>query len=110
MFGVEESESDKLKFLKKQQISLKIKLNKYNLTQEKYNEILKSQNETCKICKTYSYHNTNLSIDHCHKTGKVRGLLCRNCNLALGLFNDDIELLKESIKYLESNKILNFQI
>ena len=39
-------------------------------------------------------------IDHCHETGKVRGLLCSKCNIALGNFDDDIETLKRAISYL----------
>ena len=43
-------------------------------------------------------------IDHCHKTGKIRGLLCDTCNRALGLFKDDIQMLKNSVAYLEKYK------
>ena len=42
-----------------------------------------------------------LAVDHCHKTGKIRGLLCTKCNIGLGYFNDDVILLKNSIRYLE---------
>lgn len=41
-----------------------------------------------------------MPIDHCHKTGKIRGILCSRCNTALGGFNDDIKLLDKAINYL----------
>jgi len=40
-------------------------------------------------------------LDHCHKTGRIRGVLCNNCNTGLGKFYDDIELLKTAINYLQ---------
>lgn len=42
----------------------------------------------------------NLNVDHCHKSGKVRGILCANCNKGLGMLNDDINTLHNLIKYL----------
>jgi hypothetical protein len=44
-----------------------------------------------------------LAIDHCHKTGKIRGLLCKNCNQGLGQFKDNIDLLLSAAKYLYEN-------
>jgi hypothetical protein len=44
-----------------------------------------------------------LSIDHCHNTGKVRGLLCDHCNKGLGLFKDNIDYLNKAIEYLKYN-------
>ena len=78
---------------------------KFGMTIEDYNKRLILQNYSCKICRsinTYSKHNV-FHIDHNHQTGKVRGLLCNNCNLALGNFQDNIEILKAAIKYLEEN-------
>lgn len=43
-----------------------------------------------------------LSVDHCHITGNIRGLLCRHCNAGLGLFKDNIELLEKALSYLKS--------
>lgn len=79
---------------------------KYNLTDEEYNNLIKDQKGLCAICNIQlkNYYNTNKSdtmcVDHSHKTGKVRGLLCSNCNKALGLFKDDINSLISAISYL----------
>lgn len=79
---------------------------KYSMTLEDYNQLSEDQNHTCAICYTEetSQRNNFLSVDHDHLTGRVRGLLCNTCNRALGLFNDNIELLNNSIKYLEQNE------
>lgn len=70
---------------------------------------LKSENPVpnsgpCPICKTFTDH---WILDHCHFSDKFRGYICNNCNLALGRFNDDIELLKAAIYYLEQNNTVN---
>ena|ERR1017187_305861 len=77
----------------------------------KYNLMIEAQRNRCAICdkpetRTQNGKTRNLSIDHCHKTGTVRGLLCFKCNLAIGQFGDDIEHLMASIKYLERYKVL----
>lgn len=75
---------------------------RYGITLEEYEVLLESQNFKCKICG--SKENTQgwrLAVDHCHKTGRVRGLLCHNCNRALGLFKDNAENLKKAIWYVE---------
>jgi len=81
---------------------------KYNLDIKEYNELLQKQKLLCAICKqpldlqhTYYVH-----VDHDHKRGKVRGILCRNCNLGLGQFKENIEYLKNAIIYLKENEIL----
>jgi hypothetical protein len=58
----------------------------------------------CKISETEIKHkrNTYFAVDHCHSTGKVRGLLCNNCNCILGFINDKTEHLNNAIKYLEN--------
>ena len=66
-----------------------------------YKEILKNQDFCCKICEKPEYEfSKSLSVDHCHKTGKVRGLLCSSCNKGLGLFSDDELLFNSAIDYL----------
>lgn len=76
----------------------------YNLTLDDYSDMLDKQENKCKICGTTSTRNKAykfLPVDHCHKTGKVRGLLCDYCNVGLGRFEDDIDRLKKAIVYLE---------
>jgi hypothetical protein len=80
---------------------------RYGITLEVYNKMLLDQDYKCAICKiseTEIKHkrNTYFAVDHCHKTGKVRGLLCNNCNCILGFINDDTEHLNNAIKYLEN--------
>jgi len=85
---------------------------RYNLSLKDYQSLLKSQNGVCAICgraetRKNRYGGTcQLHIDHDHKTKKVRGLLCSKCNAGLGLFNDDIKLLKRAIKYLLLTKTM----
>ena len=80
---------------------------KYGMSQEKYYQLLEEQNNGCKICgTTEAKHRSsnNLLVDHCHVTGKYRGLLCNRCNTSLGFVNDDIELLENMVKYLKEYK------
>lgn len=72
------------------------------LTVEQYNEMLFKQNNKCKICNKQD--TKKLAVDHCHSTGKVRGLLCFRCNAMLGASNDDINILKQGILYLQEAK------
>lgn len=76
---------------------------KYNITLAKYNQLFENQNFRCAICKTTNPKgkNNKFHVDHDHKTGEVRGLLCHFCNNGLGNFNDSVESLKEAIKYLK---------
>jgi hypothetical protein len=84
---------------------------KFNITLADYNKLLKNQNNTCAICnkkETRKDYRTNitrsLSIDHNHKTGKIRGLLCSKCNNAIGLFNDNVTILNKAINYLKKGE------
>ena len=74
------------------------------LTRTQYLEILESQNECCAICgKHKSQDIKNLSVDHCHETNIIRGLLCFKCNMGLGYFCDNEEILNRAIYYLNNN-------
>ena len=72
---------------------------KYGITMDDVERLKAEQNFACKICKKPEVNKT-LAIDHDHKTGVVRGLLCGNCNRALGLFQDDLNLLESAKQYL----------
>jgi hypothetical protein len=74
---------------------------KYNLTLEDMAILLDEQENKCKICSIKFNDDIKYNVDHCHSTGKVRGLLCRCCNLGLGFFKDDPKLLIKAIEYLE---------
>lgn len=75
--------------------------NKYGITKEEYIKLHNKQNGCCAICnKPESVLGKSLSLDHCHTTNKIRGLLCTNCNLGIGYLKDSIEYLNNSIRYL----------
>lgn len=76
----------------------------FGLTIEQYDVMLKDQNNCCYICEGKEKTKRSLAVDHCHKTGKVRGLLCTKCNQGIGHLNDNIEYLKKAIEYLEKYK------
>ena len=69
---------------------------KYGITPEEYLEMVAAQDGRCKICQNAD----KLVVDHCHKTGRVRGLLCHGCNVALGFLRDDPERAVRAGSYL----------
>jgi hypothetical protein len=73
---------------------------RYNLTPEDFLKMVEYQQGVCAICKKPPKEGRNLDIDHNHKTGKVRGLLCNNCNRGLGHLQDSKELLHSALVYL----------
>lgn len=76
----------------------------FNITYSEYMSMLKSQNESCLICGTKHTDSKKLVVDHCHITGKVRSLLCSNCNTGIGMFKENKEFLINAIKYIEDNE------
>jgi hypothetical protein len=79
---------------------------KYGVDYKTYKKMLDNQNGCCANSGCNSTEpgapgRTRFYIDHCHKTNKIRGLLCHKCNLALGHVNDDIKKLEGLIKYLK---------
>ena len=74
----------------------------------KYDFLFKKQKGLCKICGKPPKPNTRLSIDHCHKNQVIRGLLCSNCNTALGLFKDNNKNMHRAINYLINNEKLDY--
>lgn len=78
-------------------------LSSYGLTPEDYDKLLASQNGVCAICGAKEALNGyKLYVDHDHATGKVRGLLCHHCNIALGALRDNPTLLRKAAKYIET--------
>lgn len=81
-------------------------LKKYGVSLDWVLKCLERQNYCCAICKTKGFkmretHKSTLNLDHCHETGKVRGLLCHNCNRALGLLQDNPVFLRRAAEYVE---------
>ena len=77
----------------------------FDITPDEYNQMLQNQNGCCAICgKHFSEFDKSLAVDHNHINGENRGLLCFKCNILLGYAEDDIEILQNSIIYLEQWK------
>ena len=81
---------------------------KYGISLSEYRQILDKQDGKCAICKVVAEEDhlkindtiKRLYLDHCHETGKVRGILCAHCNSVLGYAKDNITVLKNAINYL----------
>ncbi len=71
---------------------------KFRLTDKEYNTLIEKSKEGCEVC---SRPLSKVCIDHNHLTGEVRGVLCNNCNTALGLVGDNVDTLSKLIQYLE---------
>jgi len=81
-------------------------LRSYGLTREQYDQLMSDQDGKCAICgNTSSGHSKydRLCIDHCHETAQVRGLLCHLCNAAIGMLQDDPELIEKAADYLRNS-------
>ena len=85
--------------VKQQYLRHSINRNGYQITEEQYYDKLEEQNGKCAICNS-ECDKGRLAIDHDHKTNKVRGLLCRQCNLGLGNFSDNLDKLEAAVLYL----------
>lgn len=82
-------------------------LNRYKISLEEYERILKEQEFKCKICKTDKLNNIgkrNLAVDHNHETGEVRALLCNKCNLGVDFLEKNPGWGDKAIAYLEKYK------
>lgn len=73
---------------------------KYGLTPDDYDALLASQGGVCAICRGAPAKRP-FAVDHCHRTGRVRGLLCNRCNVAIGNFRDDAEIIQRALDYLQ---------
>jgi len=79
----------------------------YGITVTNYNKMFTDQKGCCAICSIHqSELKKPLHVDHNHISGEVRGLLCYQCNMGLGIFKDDIDLFNIAIKYLKENNSL----
>lgn len=76
----------------------------HGLSKEQYFSLIESQDNKCAICKDILELDHKTHVDHCHSTGKIRGILCHGCNTGLGLFKDNIDSLKNAIKYLKNSE------
>jgi hypothetical protein len=84
----------------------------HNINLSDFNEMLEGQNGVCMICKKPETAKPrgrllSLSVDHCHETNIIRGLLCGNCNQGLGRFKDSPELMRKAAEYIEFYKDRN---
>jgi len=91
----------KLSPKEKKELSRRNKLKqKYNMTVEDYDLLFQSQNGRCAICARPPFFD-KLVVDHCHETGKIRGLLCSLCNIGIGGMRDDLEIVLSAAGYLK---------
>lgn len=74
----------------------------YGITAEQYEEMSARQHGLCAMCEHVCSSGKQLAVDHCHSTGKVRALLCMNCNQGIGKFKDNPELLRKAADYIEA--------
>lgn len=72
----------------------------FGISLSQYEELRHQQNDVCYICQQPERYRENLAVDHCHTNGHVRGLLCSDCNRALGQFKDSVVALSRAIDYL----------
>jgi hypothetical protein len=78
---------------------------KFGITLEQYNNMFLSQGGCCKICDTHQTDlKKTLAVDHCHKTGNIRGLLCHHCNVALGYLKENDHIMQNMIDYVKKHK------
>lgn len=81
-------------------------LRNYGISTAQYESMKEKQKNVCAICfkKETTGKIKRLRVDHCHSTGKVRGLLCNKCNIGIGFLQDSLVLLKSAMKYLKGSK------
>jgi hypothetical protein len=77
---------------------------KYGITVEEYDEQLAAQRGCCALCEATPSARRPLHVDHNHATGRIRGLLCFDCNAAIGLLEENVEVMARAIEYLAPNR------
>jgi hypothetical protein len=88
----------------KEKMTAHYRFKKTGVTQEQYDGAYLKQKGICAICSNECSRGYRLAADHCHTTGVFRGLLCGSCNLGLGKFKDNTDLLTKAIGYLNDTK------
>ena len=78
-------------------------LRKFGMNEDDYNKMFNEQLGLCAICRKPEV-NIKLAVDHCHETGRIRGLLCKRCNMGIGLFGDSPDTLIGAAMYLKGEK------
>jgi hypothetical protein len=76
----------------------------YGLTKEDVDSMLDAQGGACAICAADRPAGKGWHVDHCHKTGDVRGILCSRCNVGIGMLGDDVERMLAAAEYLRKHK------
>lgn len=74
---------------------------KYGISKEDFYVLRSKQNNKCAICENELENDKKSHMDHCHDTGKLRGVLCTTCNVGLGMFKDSLPIIKSAVKYLK---------
>jgi len=98
MFESKSLDSKERKIKRKKRTNL---IKKFGINADQYEAMFVEQNGVCAICRKLEICNRDLCVDHCHTSNRVRGLLCTNCNMALGKFQDSIEYLQNAVEYLK---------
>jgi len=75
----------------------------YGISYEDKLIMIKQQNFKCPICKSEISYDNKAAVDHCHKSGKIRGILCGSCNRGVGLLQDSVEVFEAAIQYLKKH-------
>jgi len=74
----------------------------YGITSDEYQRIYQYQGGRCALCRRATGRTRRLAVDHCHATGRVRGLCCKYCNRLLGFARDSVDFFRRCVAYLES--------
>jgi len=78
------------------------RIRRYGITDIEFNTLLEKQGGTCAVCKMIGWNGKGPHVDHNHKTGKVRGILCSNCNAAVGMMKDNRKIVQGLVEYMKT--------
>jgi hypothetical protein len=95
----QENKEKVLEYRAKDTWNLKKRCSRYAITEKQFLDMFNTQNSCCKICDS-TITIDNSAIDHNHATGDIRGILCKTCNRALGMFKDSPKILEKALDYL----------